>query len=166
MQTNLIIGLIVLAWLIYRQLQVRRVKDSTNQILLLVLAVYGVVSIVNATKHHHPSTGIVALLVASLVVSGVFGAIRAVTVRIWAQDGQVLRQGNLLTAALWIVSIAVHLGFDVWIDKAGGPKGLGTASIMLYLAVTWGVQNLIVQRRAEPLRQGLPPQQVTPGRQT
>ena len=38
MQTNLIIGLIVLAWLIYRQLQVRRVKDSTNQILLLVLA--------------------------------------------------------------------------------------------------------------------------------
>jgi hypothetical protein len=158
---NLIIGLVVLAWLIYRQLQVRNVRDSSNWILLIVLAGYGLVTTVDVANKHHPSTGVVALLVASLLISGVFGAIRAATVRIWADNGQLLRQGTWLTALLWIVSIAVHLGFDVAMDKAGGPKGLGTASIMLYLAITWGVQSVIVQRRAEPHRQGItpPPQQ-------
>ena len=76
------------------------------------------------------------------------GAIRAATVRIWrAQDGSAWRQGTMLTAALWLISLAAHLALDTIIDHASRIAALGTSSILLYLAVTLGVQREIVRRR-------------------
>ena len=30
----------------------------------------------------------------------------------WVRGGQAWRQGNLLTAVLWLATLAVHLGYD------------------------------------------------------
>jgi hypothetical protein len=50
---------------------------------------------------------------------------------------------------LWVVAIGVHIGLDVLFDSSA--KGLSGASILLYLAVSLGVQRLAVQSRATRL---------------
>jgi hypothetical protein len=63
-------------------------------------------------------------------------------------DGHPWTQGNLLTAALWVLALSAHLGYDYLV---GLHAGLGGASVMLYLAATLGVQRVIVILRAHRL---------------
>jgi hypothetical protein len=70
-------------------------------------------------------------------------------VRVWINGGQALRQGTWLTAVLWIVSLGVHLGYDYLVDGKGSQAGIGTASLTLYFAVTYTIQRLILQARAQ-----------------
>jgi len=88
------------------------------------------------------------MLVASLVAAGAFGAIRGYTIRLWREDGVLYRQGNALTVVLWLVAIGVHFGADVLIDHSGSATGLATTALLLYIAVTFGVQRLVVRSRA------------------
>jgi hypothetical protein len=68
---------------------------------------------------------------------------------VWVDNGQTWRQGNILTAALWIVSLAVHLGYDFIVDGRGPLSGLGNASLLLYFAITYAMQRMIIQSRAQ-----------------
>jgi hypothetical protein len=61
------------------------------------------------------------------VLAAVFGALRAKTVRLWLQDGQAWSKGNWLTASLWIVAFAAHLGYDGRLAHAHGASGVGPA---------------------------------------
>jgi hypothetical protein len=69
-------------------------------------------------------------------------------VHVWVDGGQAWRQGNWLTAVLWIVSLGVHLGYAYLVDGKNS-AGLGTASLLLYLGVTFTIQRLILQARAQ-----------------
>jgi hypothetical protein len=70
------------------------------------------------------------------VLAAITGAIRAMTVRVWIQAGQALRQGTRITAVLWVASLGVHLGYDYLVDGKGPQSGRGSASLALYFAVT------------------------------
>jgi hypothetical protein len=144
---NLLIGLAVLALILYRQLQVRPVRASFR--LPLILAIIGVVELTQFLHHSHHTATIYAALAGSLVLAAITGAIRAMTVRVWIQAGQALRQGTWITAALWIASLAAHLGYDYLVDGKGPQSGLGTASLTLYFAVTYTIQRLILQAKAQ-----------------
>ena len=61
----------------------------------------------------------------------------------------------MLTAGLWIVSLAAHFGIDALIDHSTTAKGLGSADILLYLAVSLGVQREIIRLRAARIPGGL-----------
>jgi hypothetical protein len=161
---NLLIGLAVLALLVYRQLQVRPVRANFR--LPLILAVIGVIELTQFLKTDHHTGTVFAALAGSLVLAAITGAIRAMTVRVWIQAGQALRQGNWITAVLWVVSLGVHLGYDYLVDGKGPQSGLGTASLTLYFAVTYTIQRFILQAKAQriangPLGDGQP---GTPGR--
>jgi hypothetical protein len=145
--TNIVIGLVVLAFILYRQLQPRPVRDNFR--LPLILGVVGVVELVRYLQHRPHGTGVIAALAGSLVIAAVFGAIRAATVRVWVDGGQAWRQGNWLTALLWIVSLAAHLGYDYIVDRKAGQSGLGSASLLLYFGVTFTIQRIILQARAQ-----------------
>jgi hypothetical protein len=144
---NLLIGLAVLALLIYRQLQVRPVRANFR--LPLILAVIGVIQLSQFLKHDHHTGTVFAALAGSLVLAAITGAIRAMTVRVWIQAGQALRQGTWITAVLWVVSLGVHLGYDYLVDGKGSQAGLGTASLTLYFAVTYTIQRFILQAKAQ-----------------
>lgn len=147
---NIVIGLVVLAWLLWRQTQRRPVREDRKPTVLLILLVLGVVAL-GAYFKTAPATGLaIALLAGSLVLAAGFGVVRGYTVRLWQQDGQFFRQGTWLTIVLWLVAIGSHIGLDALIDS--GAKGLGSASILLYLAVSLGTQRLVVQSRATRLR--------------
>ncbi|MFB9924529.1 hypothetical protein ACFORO_23595 [Amycolatopsis halotolerans] len=143
---NILIGLVVLTWLMWRQLQVRRADRPP--VVLLVISALGVASLGVAIAKTAPTTAAILLLVGSFVVAGGFGVARGYTMRIWRADGTLWRQGNWRTAVLWLISFGVHLGLDFAIDAANAAKGLGGASILLYLAVSLVTQRLTVRSRA------------------
>ena len=148
---DIILGVAVLVLLIYRQLSIRQVNASALR-LIAILLIVGVLQTYRflSQNHAHPLT--FAALVGSLVLAAVFGALRASTVRVWLQDGQAWSQGNWLTAVLWIVSLVAHLGYDILVAHGSGARGLGAATIVLYLAISLGFQRVLVMQRAHRLQ--------------
>ena len=148
--TNVIIGIVVLGLLIYRQLVARRVSASSLR-LTLILGVIGIVEAANFLSKHHGGGLTIAALGGSLVLAVVFGALRAATVRVWIKDGVAWTQGNWITALLWVAAVAAHLGYDALLDHHKGTSGLGSATIVLYLAISLAVQRGLVLVRARRL---------------
>jgi hypothetical protein len=153
--TEIILGIVVLGLLIYRQL-IARPLNAGGLRLAAILAVIGVVETVEYLQKYHSGSATYAALGGSLVLAAVFGVLRAGTVRLWSQDGQVWTKGNWLTCLLWIVALGAHLGYDALVAHGHGSNGgVGAATVVLYLAVSLGVQRFVAQFRAS--RMGLAP---------
>jgi hypothetical protein len=149
---DIILGLAVLALLIYRQLFAHQVNAAALR-LLVILVIIGVLQTYQflSKNHAHPLT--IAAIAGSVVLAAIFGWLRARTVRVWlGDDGQAWSKGNWLTAVLWVVSLAAHLGYDILVAHGPGARGLGTATIVLYLAVSLGFQRVLVLQRARRLQ--------------
>ncbi len=152
MAFTVVLDVVVVVWVLYRQIQVRRVRAQVNLRLSAVLAVVGLIELISFAGHHHLSAKVVGVLVLSMLVgAGGFGAIRAATVHLWRDENGVFRQGTWLTMALWIISLALHFAADWWIDAWKGPSGLASVSLLLYIGITYGVQNAVVHTRAKKL---------------
>jgi hypothetical protein len=144
---NLLVGVLILGWILYRQLQARPAKADLR--LPLILGIIGIIELTSFLGQHGHHPGYVfAALAGSFVLAIVFAAARAATVHIWVDNGQAWRQGTALTAVLWIVSLGVHLGYDYLVDGRGPLAGLGAASLAMYFAITYTVQRLMIQARA------------------
>jgi hypothetical protein len=50
------------------------------------------------------------------------------------------------------LAVGLHFGIDYLSERQGAPAGLGSSTIVLYLAVTLGVQRYITQQRAVQVR--------------
>jgi len=151
---NLVIGLAVLTLVVSLQLVPRRLRENYRMsIILLVIGVYQFVEFLQG--HPHGNDGrIVAAVVGSLVLAAALGVARVPTVRVWRQDGQLLRQGTWLTAALWVVAFAAHLGYDYIVaGDITGKNGstVGNATIVLYLVVSLTVQRFLLLSRVARL---------------
>ena len=144
---GLVIGLALLGWLLWRQLQVRELRRDRGYLFPLIVVAVGVVEIAHYDGSHPLGATGTALLATSLVVAAVFGALRATTVRLWIEDGRLLRQGTLITAALWLVAIAIHLAGDRLIAPHDAER-IGAVSLLLYLGVSLAVQRAALGERA------------------
>jgi hypothetical protein len=145
---EIVLGIAILGLVIFRQV-VARPLNANGLRLTVILAVIGVILTVQYFQKYHGGTGTYAALGGSLVLAALFGVARASTVKLWTQDGQVWSKGNWLTAALWIVAIAAHLGYDALVAHGhGAGADVGSATIVLYLAVSLGIQRFIIQQRA------------------
>jgi hypothetical protein len=149
---NIALGLLVVFLIMQRQLRVRPVREDTRRGILIVLAVLGISSMSRTLHGHHVPHSVIAVLVASLVLAGVLGGIRGLTVQVWRDSsGQVLRKGTAVTIGLWIAAIAVHIGADVWLDQLSDVAGIGASTIIVYLVITWATQGLVIRSRAARL---------------
>ena len=100
---------------------------------------------------HHVSSSAWLWVLASLLVGALgLGALRGLSMRVWPSNGWVVRQGNAVTMALWLVSLLVHFVAGAGGNHAGA-VGLEGASFLLYLGLTLAVQSYVVHRRALPL---------------
>lgn len=159
---SILVGVAVAALLVVRQLRAQPV--SANYRLPLILGIIGLIELTSYLDRNHIRTTAIVAIVSSLILAGVMGAARAATVRLWLQDGQPWRQGSWLTGVLWIVSLAAHFGLDYLLDPHAPNGGLGGASILLYLAITYSVQRLIMQARARRIPAGASaPQSLSSG---
>ncbi|HXZ66659.1 MAG TPA: hypothetical protein VEH05_18110 [Streptosporangiaceae bacterium] len=146
---ELVLGIVVLGLLVYRQLRARPLRGS--QRLLLILLIIGVIETGEYLQHQHAGTAAVVALAGSLVLAAAFGAVRAFTGRIWMQDGQPWVQGNVLTAALWVVALGAHLGYDYLVGQHRDIGDIGSVTVLLYLVVSLGVQRVVSSYRAQRL---------------
>jgi hypothetical protein len=152
---NIVIGLLVVGWVLSRQLRIRQANEQSATRLILILGVVGIVETARAMQGHSLSALTVALIVGEIAIGAGLGVARAATTRVWRDGlGVAWRQGSWITAALWIAAIAAHLGLDVLVDHQSGIDGLGSAGILLYLAISLGVQRELIRLRAAriPLR--------------
>ena len=137
---SLIVSVAVLLYVVWSQLQVRPAR--TRQGLPIALIVLGAASLYAYNLAHPLSHGADALIGASLLFVAIgLGAVRAYTVKVWLEGGQLMRQGTWLTAALWVGGMALHLA----LDHAAGDAG---ASGLLYLGLTLLAQRMALQSRA------------------
>jgi hypothetical protein len=150
MLVDLVVGVLVLALLIYRQMRTRQVR-SVDLRVPLIIAIIGVVQLADFLRTDHSRGAVAAGLAGSLALAAIFGAARASTVRLWLADGQAWARGTWLTGLLWAVSLAAHLGYDALVAGGDGKGSLGSASVLLYLAVTFTVQRFVVMYRSQRL---------------
>lgn len=146
-----IVGIAVLGWIVWNQLRVR--QFSTRRLRVAgILGVIGLVEVASSAAAHPVSVAGWTLLVAGLVIGAALGLVRAATVRLWVRDGAVYTQGHAMTAALWIVGIAIHVGLDL-LARAIAPSAdvVDASSVLLFIAVGLGVQGLMTLRRAQSL---------------
>jgi hypothetical protein len=144
--TNLLLGILVVGLLIYRQWAASPVQDDFR--LPLIIGIIGIVELSSFFTRQRLDISVAAALAGSLLLAAAFGAARVRTTRVWIRGGQAWRQGNLLTAVLWLATLAVHPGYDRLVYPHGN---LGAVTILLYLAVSSGIQRMILRARARQL---------------
>ncbi len=145
------LGTVILILVLLRQVRIRPVPRVFQPRLPIVIGVIGVLEMASYASDHHVSSTAWWWVAGTLLVGALgLGALRGVTMRVWAGNGWVLRQGTALTMALWLVSLVVHFAGDAGSNHAGA-AGLEGASFLLYLGVTLAMQYYVVFRRALPL---------------
>jgi len=146
------VDVVVVIWLLYRQRRVRRVRPHLGLRLALLFAVIGLIELLDYTDTHHLTLADAGVLTGSFVVAAIgLGALRALTVQIWQDGNVVYRQGTWWTVGLLLIAIGIHYGAEGGIDALGGPGGVGTASLLLWLGITYGVQRAVVHHRASSM---------------
>lgn len=94
------------------------------------------------------TTAGIALLVASLLASALFGAVRGRTMPMWrGRDGVVYRRGGGVTLLLWLATIATRLVFAA-VGHAVFDEPVDLDAVWLGLGVTLAAQHLVMTRRA------------------
>ena len=149
---NVLIGIVVLVLIVWRQMRVRPVAGGRQGRVLVILGVIGVVQVISAAQAHPaPVLGWTALVV-GLAVGAAVGVVRARTMRIWSSGGRLVRQGTAATLVWWAVGIAAHIGLDLLV-RAAAPSAepVNSASILLFVAVSLGAQTLVQMSRAREL---------------
>jgi hypothetical protein len=145
------LGALILILVLLRQVRVRPVRRVFQPRLPLVIGVIGLLEMFSYAGNHHISSSAWLWVLGTLVVGALgLGVLRGLSMRVWAGNGWVLRQGTAITMALWLLSLLVHFAGDTGQSHAGA-TGLEGASFLLYLGVTLGVQSYVVHRRALPL---------------
>jgi hypothetical protein len=145
------LGVVILILVLLRQVRVRPVPRIFQPRLPIVIGVIGLIEMFSYSGDHHVSGTAWGWVIGTLVIGALgLGALRGLSMRVWAADNWVLRQGNALTMGLWLVSLLVHFAGDAGGDHAGA-AGLVGASFLLYLGVTLAAQYYVVYRRALPL---------------
>ena len=147
--TSLLIGLVAVALVLWRQFVPRPVGGYLSPVVLILAAVglYSVQSFLQTVQV--PSAALAAVAASIALVAVGFGVARGCTVRIWGEDGVAFRQGTWLTFALWLAGLLLHFASGILVTRLQGPAGLTIAAMPLYLAVTLGVQNAVVRSRSD-----------------
>ena len=135
------LGAVILILVLLRQVRVRPVPRVFQPRLPLVIGIIGLFEMFSYADNHHISSSAWLWVLGTLVVGALgLGVLRGLSVRVWSGNGWVLRQGNAITMALWLLSLLVHFAGDTGQSHAGA-AGLEGASFLLYLGVTLCVQN-------------------------
>lgn len=144
---GIVMALVVLVLVLWRQLSTRPLRE--RPLIAVILVLLGVAQTVPVASRSTLSPRDAGLLLLSLAIGIALAALRALTVRIWADGDRVLRRGTILTALLWLASLAQHV--TVTASVSGG---LGNTTLLIYFGLVLIAQHQILMIRAR--RRGLP----------
>ncbi len=147
----LVIAVVVLIWVVARQLQARPLVVKTLFAVPAIMALLGLLLLARGARSGHGLTSAdMAWLWADLGLAVVSGVLRAPTVRLFQRDGSIWRQGGPLTIALWAVSVGARLGIGVMAAHNGAGARVDD-SVLLSFGVSLAVQYAVLVLRARRL---------------
>jgi hypothetical protein len=148
MTQKLVIAAAAIAFIVFvisRQVRRRRVTPRGLTVLPVWFAALSVLADHRMVYRLHTAVAI-GFFAAGVVFAGIMGVARAQTLRVWHTPDGPFCEGGWYTGALWFGTIAVRAGLFVLAARMGAVEGAGEA--MLFVAVTLGVQNVLIARRA------------------
>ncbi|GAB3001667.1 DUF1453 family protein [Amycolatopsis acidiphila] len=142
----LVIAALVIWRVVFRQL---RGSTITVRGLIIIPGILLVLGLENCARALPKATGgEIALLAVDLAVLLVLGVARAASAHLDVRDGYAFQKGTTLTLVLWLVTIAIRIGFGVAGARTGLAGPLTSSSVLLSMGLSIGVQNVLVYSRA------------------
>jgi hypothetical protein len=140
--SNYLLVAAVAVFFIVRQFTATPIQPRRLVLLPLIGGFVGLQAVAKAP----PETSLaITLFVLNLGAAAVLGFLRAATMRMWQRpDGTWMTRGTVLTLALWVAAIAVRVALG-FLSMGTIPLG----ELALFLAVTFGAQNLVVWTRMQ-----------------
>ena len=141
----------VVVWVVARQFVGRFVRARNPLVLPAILVVIGL-----AQAARVPWTPLAAAAVAGdLLLVAALGVVRARAIRLSLRDGYLYQSGGWLSVGLWVLTIAVRIGFALPFLHTSAEPALAatlTASFGVSLGVQFAVFNARVTADGRPLR--------------
>jgi len=166
---QVVLAVLVLGWIVYKQVVGQYATAGKLTWLPPLLVVIGVYAVVQA--HPTVTAAGAALIGAELVATVVLGVLRGRAVSLTTRDGYLYLRGGTPALLLWLVSIGVRVGVEVYAHGLGPATAtLATSTIALSFGISLGVQGLVLRHRirtdGRPLRpaQRRPSERATLGR--
>jgi hypothetical protein len=145
------LGVIVLFFVLLGQSRIGVVRRQFRPRLPVFLGVIGLFQTIAYAGDHHVPSSSWAWVAATMVLGALgLGALRGLSMRVWASRGWVVRVATAATWLLWVVTLLAHVFGDAGGSQAGAAD-LAGATFLLYLGLTLGAQSYVVVRRGEPL---------------
>jgi hypothetical protein len=146
--TDLVIGLVLIAYISSRQLRWRPLDLGQMLKLPLILGVVGIVSMARQTTTVHPVDAVILGLSALLaVISGTMMG-RIALFRRSPADPRVLEsRTGWAGVAIWFGLVVIRVGLDVAGHKLGSDLGVSTGTILLVLAINRVTSALVLSAR-------------------
>jgi hypothetical protein len=139
-----VVGALVLIPLLLRQLRAVPVPRAYVPRLPIVLGVIGLFAMSTYAGDHHVTSTDWTWVLGTLAGAVVLGGLRGLSTRVWDTNGWVVRQANLVTMALWLVTLVLQFAGDA-------AAGLVGASFLIFLGLTMATQRYVEFRRARPM---------------
>lgn len=136
------IGIAILILIIYNQMRVRQVYRKIKITVPIIFIILGIFTLSEYFQTQIITTKAIISIIISLTALAVgMGVLRAKTMKLWADDAHIYRQGNWLTILLWVITFSLHLFLDYY-------GNTGESTILIYLGITLIIQRWIIQNRA------------------
>ena len=167
---NILVGLTLLVWISYRQLNWTPVIPERMWRMPAILAIIGALSLANAGLRTVTGTD-VALLAIETVISLGLGVVMGLlahfhpmpedALRKWSASNATSRRPHTGTPpiletrngwfgmALWLVLIATRVAGEFWAHSTGSALLMSTGVILLTVALNRGVRILVITQRAQ-----------------
>ncbi|MFD2418774.1 hypothetical protein [Amycolatopsis pigmentata] len=154
--TEILLYLAIAAVVVWRVI-IRQWRGSAITVrgLVLIPGILVVIGVSNCLAAlSRASAGEIELLVADVVVLIGLGVARAASTTVTTRGGNAFQKGTVLTLLLWLTTIVVRIGVAVLGTRLGVAGPLTSASVVLSMGLSIGVQNAVIYLRARSL--GLP----------
>ncbi|GFH40664.1 hypothetical protein [Pseudolactococcus insecticola] len=158
MVVNVIIALFTIGFILSRQ--IRKIEVENEWKAQLILLIIGVIELAGVAK----VTGVGANLylnnpvldgaiIGGWLIAIVMAFVRVPVYTVTIENGKVWRQGGAKSLALWAVTIALHVGYTLLMGHFNIPylDDVATPSLMVFMALSLGMQKLLVLRRAKKM---------------
>jgi hypothetical protein len=145
---ELILILALVGYSVWKQSQKSEVIGNRRFKLAIIYAIIGIV-----IGGFRPPDGFwpILVLVISLALSFVVGALRGRFAKLWVENGRVYSQGTPLTIGLFLALIVSKfvVGFLVVIFQINDDAGMGEIMVMIAIMIAFYAE--VLWRRAKPL---------------
>ncbi|MEO6117027.1 MAG: hypothetical protein ABIP33_11635 [Pseudolysinimonas sp.] len=164
---SIVLGIALIVWIIYRQLTWTPVVPERMWRMPAILAIIGVVELIQGNAFARVRGTDVAILAIELVISVGLGAAmgalahfrpmsddanRAYAAKNAARVSGVLpaveTRNGWFGLALWLVLIAARVGAEFWAHSVGSALLMSTGVILLVVALNRAVRILVITQRA------------------